>query len=113
MKSVTSRVVSINPGVIETNIHTVTRSKIVLLGNSRFANAYRKYLDNVPNGLPPSAVAGTIVDAIASANPKLRYIIGARREKAGVRLRPYIPNKLFFPGSKVIDVSNFNGPPVP
>ena len=90
------KVVSINPGVIETNIHTVTRSKIVLLGNSRFANAYRKYLDNVPNGLPPSAVAGTIVDAIASANPKLRYIIGARREKAGVRLRPYIPDKLFY-----------------
>jgi len=51
MKSVTSRVVSINPGVIETNIQTVTRSKISLLGNSRFANAYRKYLDNVPKWL--------------------------------------------------------------
>src|SRR5439155_1268431 len=83
-------------GVIETNIHTVTRSKIVLLGNSRFANAYRKYLDDVPNGLPPSAVARTIVDTIASASPKLQYIIGSRREKACVRLRPYIPNKLFY-----------------
>jgi len=45
------KVVSINPGVIETNIQTVTRSKISLLGNSRFANAYRKYLDNVPKWL--------------------------------------------------------------
>ncbi|OLC26670.1 MAG: hypothetical protein AUH37_00310 [Candidatus Nitrososphaera sp. 13_1_40CM_48_12] len=60
---------------------TVTRSKIVLLGNSRFANAYRKYLDNVPNGLPPSAVAGTIVDAIASANPKaaVHYRLSKRK----------------------------------
>src|SRR5437867_2208739 len=90
------KVVSINPGAIETNTHTVTRSKIVLLGNSRFANAYSKYLDNVPNGLPPSAVAGTIVDAIASANPKLRDIIGSRRENAGVRLKPYISDKLFY-----------------
>jgi len=89
-------VVSINPGVIETNTHTVTRSKIVLLGNSRLANAYRKYLDNVPIGLPPSAVARTIADAIGSANPKLWYINGSRREKAGVRLRPYIPDKLFY-----------------
>ncbi|HEU0048438.1 MAG: hypothetical protein E6K88_05550 [Thaumarchaeota archaeon] len=49
-----------------------------------------------PNGLPPSAIADTMIDAIASANPKLRYIIGSRREKAGVRLRPYIPDKLFY-----------------
>jgi short-subunit dehydrogenase len=89
------RVVTINPGVIETNIHTVTRSKTTLLKHSRFANAYRKYLDNVPNGLPPSAVAGAIVEAIASPNPKLRYVIGSGREKAGVRLRPYIPDRLF------------------
>jgi short-subunit dehydrogenase len=44
------KVVNIKPGVIETNIHAVTRSKTAMLRNSRFANAYRKYLDNVPNG---------------------------------------------------------------
>ena len=89
------KVGSINPGVIETNTHG-HKVKNCTLRESRCANAYRKYLDNVPNGLPPSAVAGTIVDAIGSANPKLRYINGSRRENADVRLKPYIPHKLFY-----------------
>ncbi|HEV8404813.1 MAG TPA: hypothetical protein VGQ13_02790 [Nitrososphaera sp.] len=46
--------------------------------------------------MPPSAVAGAIVEAIASPNPKLRYVIGSGREKAGVRLRSYIPKRLFY-----------------
>jgi short-subunit dehydrogenase len=90
------RVVNINPGVIETNIHTVTRSKTNMLTNSRFANAYRKYLEDVPTGLPATAVADAIFDAVASPNPKTRYVIGSGRERAGVRLRPYIPDRLFY-----------------
>jgi short-subunit dehydrogenase len=90
------RVVSINPGVVETNIHTVTKSKTALLSDSRFASAYRKYLEDVPKGLPASIVADAIVEAIASPDPKLRYVLGSGREKAGVRLRPYIPDKLFY-----------------
>jgi short-subunit dehydrogenase len=90
------RVVSINPGVIETNIHTVTRSKIALLKNSRFAKAYRKYLEDVPKGLPATAVADAIVEAIASPNPKPRYLIGSGREKAAIRFRPFIPDSLFY-----------------
>jgi short-subunit dehydrogenase len=90
------RVVSINPGVIETNIHSATKSKAELLMDSRFANAYRKYLEDVPRGLPASVVAGAIVEAITSPNPKPRYVIGSRREKAGVRLRPYVPDRLFY-----------------
>jgi len=90
------KVVTINPGVIETNIHTVTKSKTALLKNSRFASAYRKYLDHVPRGLPAGAVAGAIVEAISSSNPKPRYVIGSSREKTGVRLRPYIPDRLFY-----------------
>jgi len=90
------KVVSINPGVIETNIHTVTRSKAALLRNSRFANTYRKYLEDVPKGLDASAVANAIVEAIASHNPKPRYLIGSSREKAGVRFRKYIPDSLFY-----------------
>jgi short-subunit dehydrogenase len=90
------RVVSINPGVIETNIHAVTKSKTALLRDSRFASAYKKYLEDVPKGLPASVVADAIVEAIASPNPKARYLIGSGREKAGVRLRPYIPDRLFY-----------------
>lgn len=90
------KVVSINPGVIETNIHAVTRSKTEALRNSRFAGAYRKYLEDVPRGLPPGAVAEAIFDAVNSPNPKTRYVIGSVREKAGVRLRKYVPDGLFY-----------------
>jgi short-subunit dehydrogenase len=90
------KVISINPGVVETNIHTVTRSKTALLSYSRFAKAYKKYLEDVPRGLPAGVVADAIAEAIMSPNPKLRYILGSSKEKAGVRLRPYIPNRLFF-----------------
>ncbi len=90
------KVVNINPGVIETNIHTVTQSKAALLRNSRFANAYRKYLEDVPRGLPASAVARAIVKAIESPNPKPRYLIGSGREMAGVKVRPCIPDRLFY-----------------
>jgi len=89
------RVASINPGVVETNIHTVIRSKTALLKNSRFAKSYRKYLEDVPKGLPASVVAEAIFDAVSSPNPKARYVIGSGREKAGVRLRPYMPDRLF------------------
>jgi short-subunit dehydrogenase len=90
------KVISINPGVIETNIHAVTRSKAALLRDSRFANTYRKYLTDVPKGLPARTVADAIVDAIVSPNPKTRHVIGSGREKVGVRLRPYIPDRLFY-----------------
>ena len=90
------KVVNINPGVIETNIHTITRSKTSLLKNSRFAKAYRKYIEDVPKGLPASSVADAILDAVSSPNPKPRYIIGSGREKAGVWLRQYIPDRVFY-----------------
>jgi short-subunit dehydrogenase len=90
------RVVTINPGVIETNIHAVTKSKTALLSDSRFVRAYRKYLEDVPKGLPAGVVADTIVEAIASPNPKLRYTLGSGREKVGVLLGPYIPDRLFY-----------------
>ena len=90
------RVVNINPGVIETNIHTITRSKTAALSSSRFAKAYQKYLEVVPKGLTACKVAKAILDAIATPDPKPRYVIGSGREKAGIRFRPYIPDKLFY-----------------
>jgi short-subunit dehydrogenase len=89
------KVVNINPGVIETNIHAVTKSKTELLGDSRFASVYGKFLEDIPKGLPVGVVADAIVEAIASPDPKPRYLIGSGREKAGIRLRPYMPDRLF------------------
>jgi short-subunit dehydrogenase len=91
------KVVNINPGVIQTNIHTVTNSKTGLLKEkSRFAQAYKKYLEDFPSGLPASKVAYAILEAMSSPDPKTRYIIGSSREKTGLRLRRYIPDGLFF-----------------
>lgn len=99
------KVININPGVIETNIHAITNARLESLKDvstangqtaSRFAKAYKKYLQDVPKGLPASVVAAAVVEAIASANPKSRYIIGSAREKAGVKLRRFVPDNLFY-----------------
>jgi short-subunit dehydrogenase len=99
------KVININPGVIETNIHAITSAKLESLkvmssgaghATSRFAKAYRKYLQDVPRGLPASAVAAAVVEAVTSPNPKSRYVVGSAREKAGVRLRHVVPDNLFY-----------------
>jgi len=90
------KVISVNPGVIETNIHTVTRSKTALLTESRFTTAYRKYLEVIPRGLSAGLVADAIVEAITAANPKPKYLLGSWREKASGRLRLFIPDSLFY-----------------
>ncbi len=90
------KVVNINPGVVDTSIHSLTESKVSMIKDSRFADAYRRYLHDVPKGLPASVVADYIFEAIASSDPKPRYIIGSGRERLGARLRPFIPDRMFF-----------------
>jgi NAD(P)-dependent dehydrogenase (short-subunit alcohol dehydrogenase family) len=90
------KVVTINPGVIDTNIHSITTEKTRDFHGSRFSNAYKRYLDQVPQGLPPIAVAKVVVHAVISEKPKTRYLIGSAREKMGIRLRPLIPDSVFF-----------------
>jgi len=91
------KVVNINPGVIETNIHAVTNSKTALLKEkSRFAKAYKKYLEDVSSERPALRVAGAIVEAMSLPDPKPRYVIGSVAEKAGLRLRRCIPDRLFY-----------------
>jgi hypothetical protein len=64
---------------------------------SRFIAAYKKYFTKEKyTGLKASAVADVIVSAISSPNPKQRYIIGSTKEKLAVRLRPVIPDRLFY-----------------
>jgi short-subunit dehydrogenase len=90
------RVVTINPGVIDTNIHSITNAKVNDYKNSRFENAYKKYLIPVPHGLAAKDVGNAIVDAVTSKKPKQRYLVGSAKEKTGVRLRPWVPDSVFF-----------------
>jgi short-subunit dehydrogenase len=95
------KIITINPGVIETNIYDVLKAKLdymVKVNNnqSRFIGAYNKYFtkQNYP-GIKSSLVADVICGAISAPNPKQRYIIGSVKEKLAVRLRPLVPDRLF------------------
>lgn len=91
------KVATINPGVIETNIHSVTTQKVSRLKDSRFSKAYKNYLQEPTRGLPATVVADAITDAISSSKPKYRYLLGSAREKTGVRLRRLAPDDLIHP----------------
>ena len=96
------KVITINPGVIETNIYDSFRQKIddIVKNNdktSRFISAYNKYFTKSNyKGLKSTVVANAIHTAITLPNPSDRYIIGSRKEKLAVRLRPFIPDRLFY-----------------
>lgn len=95
------RIITINPGVVETNIYDVLKAKLGYMvednvNQSRFIAAYNKYFtkQNYP-GIKSSVVADVICGAISASNPKQRYIIGSVKEKLAVRLRPLVPDRLF------------------
>jgi short-subunit dehydrogenase len=101
------KIITINPGVIETDIYDVLKTRTDDLinnnnnsssnnnGYSRFIEAYNKYFIKTNyNGLKSSVVADVICKSISSPNPKQKYIIGSTKEKIAIRLRPFIPDKL-------------------
>lgn len=95
------KIITINPGVIETGIYDVLRKRIDYLINnnseySRFIAAYNKYFFTKRNyaGLKSNVVADVICHSISSPNPKQKYIIGSTKEKIAVKLKPFIPDKL-------------------
>ena len=93
------KVITINPGIINTNINAVLKPKLDNLiekKSSRFSEIYRRYIYNVPEGLPPDSVATVILNAISSQKPKARYIVGSRKLKVGVKLRKFVPDRIFF-----------------
>jgi short-subunit dehydrogenase len=95
------KVITINPGVIETSIYETLRQKINDIRNndnaSRFISAYNKYFTKSDlKGLKSTVVANIIHSAITLQNPKNRYIIGSRKEKFAVKLRPFIHDRLFY-----------------
>jgi short-subunit dehydrogenase len=96
------KIITIKPGVIETGIYDIMKTRIGNLINnnnneySRFIGAYNKYFFTKRNyaGLKSSVVADVICQSISSPNPKQKYIIGSTKEKIAIRLRPFIPDKL-------------------
>ena len=93
------KVITINPGFVNTNINTVSKPKLDNLiekRSSRFSKTYRKYMYNVPKGLSSDSVADIILNAISSPKPKTRYIIGSTALKLGVRMKKFVPDRIFF-----------------
>jgi short-subunit dehydrogenase len=94
------KIITINPGVIETDIYDVLKTRIDCLINnnnrcSRFIGAYNKYfVKRNYDGLKSSVVADVICNSISSPNPKQKYIIGSTKEKIAIRLRPLISDNL-------------------
>jgi short-subunit dehydrogenase len=95
------KVITINPGVIETDIYGPLRTKTQDLINrnkqSRFIWAYNKYFVNKKySGLKPNVVADIICNAISLPHPNQKYVIGSSKEKMIIKLMPFIPDKLFY-----------------
>jgi short-subunit dehydrogenase len=93
------KVITINPGLVDTNINVVSKPKLDNLiqeKSSRFSEIYRKYLYNTPKGLPPDSVANVILKAISSLKPKTRYIVGTKTLIFGVRMKKFVPEGIFF-----------------
>jgi NAD(P)-dependent dehydrogenase (short-subunit alcohol dehydrogenase family) len=96
------KIITINPGSIETNIYDILKTNVdnIIANNkhSRFIGSYSKYfIKRNSAGLKPSVVANVICNAISSPNPKQKYVVGSTKEKLAVRLRPFIPDSLFYP----------------
>ena len=94
------KVITINPGLVNTNINTISKPKLNSLIEkkppSRFSEVYSKYMYNVPQGLPSDSVADVVLKAISSQKPKSRYIVGSRKVRIGVRMKKFIPDRIFF-----------------
>ncbi len=95
------KIITINPGVIETNIYDILKIKVddIIANNkhSRFIGSYNKYfIKRNYAGLKPNVVANVISNAISSPNPKQKYVVVSTKEKLAVKLRPFIPDSLFY-----------------
>ena len=96
------RVVIIEPGFIRTNIAS---SSILAKKASdpdspyfsftqKLANHFNSMVDNTSTSSPPEQVAKTILQAITSKNPKLRYTVGNDAESI-IKARNSMPDEEF------------------
>lgn len=80
-----------------TLLQTKTQDLINCNKHSRFVGAYNKYLAKEKySGLKSNVVADVVCNVISSPNPKQKYVIGSNKEKIAVKLRPFIPDNLFY-----------------
>jgi NAD(P)-dependent dehydrogenase (short-subunit alcohol dehydrogenase family) len=78
------RVVTIEPGFIRTNImnsgvlakKALDTNSPYFLSTQKLANYFNSMVNNTSTSTPPEEVAKTILEAITSENPKLRYTVG-------------------------------------
>ena len=98
------KIITVNPGVIDTCIYETIQLKTKGILNAqdcnktRFADAYNRYLlRSNHSGLNPTVVADTIVKAIGSPRPRHRYFTGSGKEMLSIRLLPFIPHKILLP----------------
>jgi short-subunit dehydrogenase len=95
------KIITINPGVIETNIYDILKTKVddIIANNkhSRFIGSYNKYfIKRNYTGIKPNVVANVICNSISSPNPNQKYVVVSTKEKLAVKLRPFIPDSLFY-----------------
>jgi NAD(P)-dependent dehydrogenase (short-subunit alcohol dehydrogenase family) len=93
------KVITINPGFVNTGINTVSKPKLDNLiekKSSRFSEIYKKYMYNVPLGLPPDSVAKVILNVISLQKPKTRYILGSNPLRLGIKMKKFVPDRIFF-----------------
>ncbi len=92
-------VVLIEPGAIKTNI--MKSSSIAKRGldpsspylrlTSKVVSSFRSMQEHATS---PEEVAKIILNATTAKNPKGRYVVGSSKEKLGIFLRPYVPDKI-------------------
>lgn len=90
------RVVVVNPGLTETDLHRTAFSTLSEFSDkSDYKKWYQGYMHRHENGAPAGIAAQVISNIVAETNPKLRYVIG-NRECRVLLLRKILPEGLFY-----------------
>ncbi len=93
------RVVLIEPGDFKSGF---TAARVFAAANNegspyaeRCARAVGVMEDDEQNGADPAALATRLAEAIAATAPRVRYPVGARAQTLAVKLKPFLPTRVF------------------
>ncbi len=92
------KIVSLAPGDFATNI-AAGRYHAEVFENSPYKDAYSNTLDLINEGVhegdDPILVAKMVLKIINTANPKPHYRVGTFMQKFSIKLKKYLPDKVF------------------